>query len=251
MSTPDPSEPPRPRSPSPFPLTTDSVWQQVHDAGTGDVEAVGRLCVLYREAIFAYVRRWRWDVHEAEDLTQAFLVKILEKNPFLGFQRRETKFRSFLLRCLGNFLRDQIRVRPPETVSLEDDDFSPSGEPGADALDTDLALEIHHRVARRLEERFVNKGMAQRFFALRTFILGADDRYASAAESLGITSGALRKAMFDLREEYHDGFREAVAHLVTREEIVGEMKYLLGLLARLPSEALWPDEQASDLKEKK
>lgn len=248
MSTPNHSETSKPRSPSPFPVTTDSVWQQVHDAGTGDIEAVGRLCVLYREAIFAHVRRWRWGVHEAEDLTQAFLVKILERNPFVGFQRRETKFRSFLLRCLGNFLRDRIRVGPPDPVPLDGDDFLAGGEPGANALDTDLALEIHRRVARRLEERFANKGMAQRFIALRPFIMGADDRYASAAESLGMTPGALRKAMFDLREEYHEGFREAVAHLVTREEIVGEMKYLLGLLAHLPSEALWPDQRASDLK---
>jgi DNA-directed RNA polymerase specialized sigma24 family protein len=62
--------------------------------------------VIYRQPILAYVSRWERDRHQAEDLAQKFLARMLEKNPFQGFERRGAKFRSFLLRCLKNFLRD-------------------------------------------------------------------------------------------------------------------------------------------------
>lgn len=219
---------------SSFPRTTDSIWQQVHDASAGDAEAVGKLCVLYRPAILAYVRRWTRRPEDAEDLTQAFLAKVIEKNPFAGYQRRDTKFRSYLLRVLGNFLRDDHRGRRPESEPLDEE--MAGGGAGVSALDVELALEVHGQTLQAMAEKHAAKGTSDRFTALEPFILGVDDRYSDLAGPLGMTPVHLRQFMFGLRESYHDGFRDAVSQMVTRGEIAGEMRYLLGLLAPLPPE---------------
>ena len=60
-------------------------WSMVLRAGRGSVEAqqaMEQLCELYWYPIYAFARRRGASAQEAEDLTQGFFVRVLEKEFF-------------------------------------------------------------------------------------------------------------------------------------------------------------------------
>src|SRR5438270_11876331 len=60
-------------------------------------EALAELCHTYWYPLYAYIRRKGYEVADAQDLTQAFFARFLEKNYMSSVDRRKGKFRSFLL----------------------------------------------------------------------------------------------------------------------------------------------------------
>src|SRR5258707_3256476 len=83
-------------------------WSVVLAAGAPDspqaVEALERLCRTYWYPLYVYVRRQGNSPEDAQDLTQEFLSRLLEKNYFAKADRDRGKFRTFLLGSLKNFL---------------------------------------------------------------------------------------------------------------------------------------------------
>src|SRR5262245_10108935 len=76
--------------------------------------ALAELCETYWYPLYAFVRRHGQSAADAQDLTQAFFVRLLEKG-FLGAVSREKgKFRSFLLAAMKHFVaneRDRARAQ--------------------------------------------------------------------------------------------------------------------------------------------
>src|SRR5262245_66680120 len=70
-------------------------WSLVLRAGDrGNAEAntaLAWLCERYWFPLYAYVRRKGRDVHEAQDLTQEFFTRLLEKNALRSEERRVGK----------------------------------------------------------------------------------------------------------------------------------------------------------------
>src|SRR5262245_25555060 len=111
-------------------------WSLVFAAG-GSPDALNDLCARYWSPAFAYVRRCGHDRADAEDLTQAFFSRMLEKRDFQRADPLRGKFRSFLLGSLKHFLsnerdRVQAKKRGGEVVHVEID-----GDTSADALTPD------------------------------------------------------------------------------------------------------------------
>ena len=76
-------------------------------AGTEDTrgqEALARLCQVYWYPLYAFVRRQGHSPHDAQDLTQEFFTRLLEKDYLEDVDRAKGKFRSFLLVALKHFL---------------------------------------------------------------------------------------------------------------------------------------------------
>src|SRR5574341_1184135 len=67
-------------------------------------EALAELCRTYWYPLYAYVRRKGYSVEDAQDLTQEFFARLLEKRWLTSVDRRKGKFRSFLLAALEHFL---------------------------------------------------------------------------------------------------------------------------------------------------
>ena len=64
--------------------------------GTGEsAAALERLCQSYWLPLYAYVRRRVSDVHDAQDLTQAFFERLLEKNYLADADPQRGRFRVF------------------------------------------------------------------------------------------------------------------------------------------------------------
>ena len=78
-----------------------------HDSSPGAQEALEKLCHTYWYPLYAYVRREGYSADDAQDLTQGFFARFLEKDYLAQVDREKGKFRSFLLAALRHFLSDE------------------------------------------------------------------------------------------------------------------------------------------------
>jgi tRNA A-37 threonylcarbamoyl transferase component Bud32 len=79
-------------------------WSLVVSAAGGSRQALEDLCAAYWQPLYGHVRRMGYDVADAQDLTQSFFARLLEK-PLLGFaDRGRGRFRTFLLTALHRFV---------------------------------------------------------------------------------------------------------------------------------------------------
>ena len=63
-----------------------------------------KLCATYWYPLYAFVRRRGHSAHDAQDLTQDFFARLLEKKDLASVDRARGRFRSFLLAALEHFL---------------------------------------------------------------------------------------------------------------------------------------------------
>ena len=97
----------QPRRPA-FPTTRISLIQAAQgESGPHAHEALSTLCTAYWYPIYAYVRRLGHSHDEAEDLTQGFFTRVLEKRYLRDFDRERGRFRSFLLGALKHFIANE------------------------------------------------------------------------------------------------------------------------------------------------
>ena len=100
------------RGPQWFATTHWSVVLSATDSSApGAQEALEKLCCSYWYPLYAFVRREGYSPEDAQDLTQAFFARFLEKNYLAQVDREKGKFRSFLLASLRHFLSDETKVR--------------------------------------------------------------------------------------------------------------------------------------------
>src|SRR2546425_1224561 len=86
-------------------------WSVVLAAGDSQssesAQALDRLCRAYWFPLYAFVRRRGFDASDAQDLTQSFFTRLLEKKALGSVDPSKGKFRSFLLASLQNFLNNE------------------------------------------------------------------------------------------------------------------------------------------------
>jgi RNA polymerase sigma factor (sigma-70 family) len=210
-------------------------------------EALAALCQTYWYPLYAYVRRRVGNVHEAQDLTQAFFAKVLEKNYLAVAQPERGKFRAFLLTSFKNFLAnewDKARTlkrgggKAPIPLDFESGESRFSFEPIDDLTperlyDKQWALTLLKQVLGRLREEFMRAGKEQQFLHLKVFITGEASlgAYAEAARELGMTEGAAKVAAHRLRRRYRELLRAEIAQTVAEpSEVDDEIRSLFATL---------------------
>ena len=79
-------------------------------------------------------------------------------------------------------------------------------------------------VTRRLQEEFAAADLPRRFEVLKVFLMGGDDppSYEEAARRLDMTEGAVRTAIYRMRQRYGELFRAEIAQTVTNPEEMEE-----------------------------
>ena len=86
-------------------------WSMVLAAGHRSLpsseHALSQLCEKYWYPLYAHVRSRVTDVHEAQDLTQAFFTQLLDKNFIGDADPQRGRFRTFLLAALNHFLANE------------------------------------------------------------------------------------------------------------------------------------------------
>jgi RNA polymerase sigma-70 factor (ECF subfamily) len=200
-------------------------------------QALADLCAAYWFPVYAYVRRRGHDHHAAQDLTQAFFARVLEKNDLAAADRTRGRFRSFLLAACQHFLanrhdHDTAKKRGggrlPVSLDFGDAEARYAHEPAhADTperlFDRRWALELLDRALTELRTEYEESGRAKLFAALKECLTGgAEVGYAELAGQLGMTEGAVKVAVHRLRQRYRDRLRAAIAETVRAPEDVDD-----------------------------
>jgi RNA polymerase sigma-70 factor (ECF subfamily) len=210
--------------------------------------ALASLCETYWYPLYAFVRRRGHASHDAQDLTQAFFEKLLEKNYLGDVARERGKFRSFLLASLKHFLANEWhRSRAAKRgggcplISLDDDDAEkrylrePADSMTAERLfERRWAMTVLDQVMARLREAMLADGKAELFDVLKNHLSGGGEilPFAEAGERLGISEGAARVAAHRLKKRYRELLREEIAQTVgSPAEIDDEIRYLVRVLS--------------------
>jgi DNA-directed RNA polymerase specialized sigma24 family protein len=233
---------------SPFATTHWSVVLKAGESGTPQAAAaLEKLCLVYWEPIYGYIRRQGCSPHDAQDLTQSFLARLLARDFAAGLDPRKGKFRSFLLVAINHFLsNERLRAGAAKRgggrvpVPLDQDlvearflqDKARGLAPGA-LFDRRWALTLLERSFIRLQEEAAD-AEALRFDQLKPFLSceGTQRDYAAAGEKLHLTAGAVKVAVHRLRQRYGQLLRAEVAQTVSNSsDLEEEMHYLLELLA--------------------
>jgi RNA polymerase sigma-70 factor (ECF subfamily) len=209
--------------------------------------ALAALCQIYWPAIYVFFRRQVTDIHEAQDLTQAFFARLLEKDILAVAQPTRGRFRAFLLASARNFLlnewdRNKAHKRGGGHKILNLDfrqhDSKPSFEPADPSTPERLyerqwALGLLEQAMIRLRGEFAKAGKEAIFDGLKSTLSGAqpDVPLAEIARSLGITANAAKVAAHRLRNRYRELLRAEVAQtLADPEEIDDEIRHLFAAL---------------------
>ena len=72
--------------------------------------ALGELCQSYWQPLYAYVGWQGFDPHEAQDLTQEFFARLLDKHFLAAADREAGRFRTFLLMAVKRFLAKDLEA---------------------------------------------------------------------------------------------------------------------------------------------
>lgn len=228
-------------------------WSVVIKAG-GDHssaarEALGTLCSAYWYPIYAMVRRYGYDATDAEDQTQAYFTRFLEKGWVKEVRPEHGRFRSFLLVSVRNFLhneRDRERAakrgggKSPVSLDGEAAEQRYSLEPVESATPETLferawAEEVLARALGRLREETAETEGAERFDQLKGHLTGDEltETYAHLAEEWGVGESAVRVALHRMRKRLGILLREEIASTVADPADVGEeLRHLLTTLGK-------------------
>ena len=236
------------RSGGTFVTTHWSVVLVATQAGTPQADqALATLCEKYWYPLYAFARRQGCSPHDAEDLTQAFFLHLLEKNSLAAADQARGRFRSFLLTAMRHFLinewhRGQARKREGRhiLVPLDADiaetryvaEMADNARPEK-LYDRNWAWALLDRVLARLraDEEAVGRGAL--YEQLKPALMGErlTLSYGEMAAGLKTTEEALRMAAVRLRRRFLKMLREEVSPTVASpEEIDEEIRHLLASL---------------------
>jgi RNA polymerase sigma factor (sigma-70 family) len=209
--------------------------------------ALAQLCQSYWFPLYAYVRRCGEPPEDAQDLTQEFFARLLEKDWLRAARPERGRFRWFLLASLKHFLAnewDRARAQkrggghypvsfdalnPEERYALEPAD----GLSADKAYDRSWALMLLEKTRSRLREEFTLAGRNGRLEALEQFLPGEQSTatYADIANRLGVAEGTIKSDVSRLRRRYGELLREEVANTVgSMTDLNDELRHLVEAL---------------------
>lgn len=227
-------------------------WSAVLEAGRADSprarEALEELCRRYWYPLYAHARRFGHTPHAAEDLTQEFFARLLERNYLSIAERRRGKFRWFLLSAFKGFLAnewDRARARKrgggqaaiPLDALLAENRLARemSDVRSADLLfDRRWAMTLLESARTNLRREYADQGKLQRFERLEGCLPGdcRGETYAKIGAALGMTEGAVKVEVSRMKRRYAELLRNEVAGTVANPtEIEEELRYLIEVLS--------------------
>jgi RNA polymerase sigma-70 factor (ECF subfamily) len=180
--------------------------------------ALAALCQAYWYPLYAFIRRQGHPADQAQDLTQGFFTRLLEKNGLAAVDQARGRFRSFLLAACKHFLaneRDRARARKRGggrhfiSIDFHDADSRYGREPAhaetAERLfERRWALALLDQVLARLRGEYEAGGKGRLFERLKGHLTGDAGglSHAQAATELGLSEGAVKVAVHRLRQRY-------------------------------------------------
>lgn len=227
-------------------------WSVVLTARDGDGHdaqaAMETLCQTYWRALYAYARRQGLSPHDAEDATQAFFARLLEKDYLQAVQTERGPFRAFLQMAFKRFLskereRGTALRRGGEAKHLGVDFLEaeaacahdPPQLAADEVFESQWAMTALGAAMATLREEFRAAGKEREFDVLKATLSTPKDgnSYEQMGAALNLSDGATRIAAHRMRKRFRELFRAEVAQTVaTHEDVNEELRHLIAVLAR-------------------
>ncbi len=206
-------------------------------------EALAKLCAAYWYPLYVFIRRRGYGVHEAQDLTQDFFARLLQKNFLQAVDRQKGKFRTFLLASLKNFLandwnRQQTirRGKQFSFVSWDDETIENRyAQESSHQLDAERLFErswafmVLEKVMQELKREYVAAGKTELFTTVQVYLSGEKNRvpYAEVMATLNMSESAVKMSVLRLRRRFAALLRAEIAQTVTSPtEVDEEVRHL-------------------------
>ncbi len=210
-------------------------------------DALEDLCRLYWPPLYAFLRRSGHPQHEAQDLVQGYLARLLQREDLATVSADKGRFRSYLLAGLRNYLVSEARQAGAlkrggraEIISLDIENAEALYSASlADEVTPDLAFDrrwaemILDQALEKLRQENITRGKEKLYETLKPCLAAdASDDYAALGREAGMTPGAIAVAIHRLRLRFRELVRNAVADTVGSEaDLEDEMRNFLAILS--------------------
>ena len=235
-------------SPAIFVTTRWSVVLAAQDKSSPDsAAALETLCRAYWYPLYAFVRQRGHSPHDAQDLTQEFIARLLEKDYLKTAAPEKGRFRTFLRVVLKRFLANEWdragaqkrggrETHIPLDTEMGESRYQIESAVGGNdetIYDRHWALTLLEQTMVRLREEFILAGKVEAFAQMKPFLAAERGAipYEEIAAQLGTTKGAARVAVHRLRRRFREIFREEIAQtLASPADFEDEVRHLMAAL---------------------
>jgi RNA polymerase sigma-70 factor (ECF subfamily) len=211
-------------------------------------DALAQLLHTYREPLRLFLQQ-HYPGDTVEDRLQEFLLRMASRDFLDHVHPSNGRFRSYLLTCLKNSVRTELRrslaqKRGGGVVQISLDEADAEGGSGLEPVDETAQpdLEFDRAWARSLLERAIARlgqecaaaGKSRLFDAAHPALTGEPEpgAYALMALTTRLTEGALKVAIFRLRRRLALIVRDEVRKtLLESGQVEDELRYLIGLFS--------------------
>jgi RNA polymerase sigma-70 factor (ECF subfamily) len=207
-------------------------------------DALEQLCRAYRPPVLAYLRRSGHRPEDAEDLTQAFFLRFIERGWYRDADPGRGRFRTLLLTALRRFALDHAQAQHSakrdvsRTVELDDGCGSlADGETPEAAFTRAWMATILGNAWARLQDEWARAGKLDRLTRLSPLLLdGVESSELHAlARELSVRPNTLAVQAHRIRQRLRQLVRLELMHTVGSSEALDqELAELRGHIAGTP-----------------
>lgn len=210
-------------------------------------EALAELCRVYWRPLYAYLRRRGCTTEDAQDLTQGFFARFLERQSVRAADPTRGRFRSFILTALKyHVINEHERATSLRRggrhvhLGLDFEDAERTyilelrhDDTPEQLFDRKWAAITLHRALERVRDESERAGKLSETDALLPYVTDAGElaSYKDVAARLAVNEGTVKTAVLRLRRRLGEALREEVADTVTDpKEIDREIRDLIRVL---------------------
>ena len=234
-----------------FPLTRHSVVAAAQGSNPLErVRALESITGSYWRPAYKYVRmRWRLEREDAEDFTQDFFTRLLEKDFLASYDPAKGKLRTFLRTCIDRLFLNQTRDAHRQKrgnaaahISLDFEEAehelaaSAQTESPEDYFEKEWVRTLFTLAVEKLRAQCKSAGKETQFALFERYDLGDEEArpsYAELAHELSIAATDVTNYLAFARREFRrcvlDQLREMTG---SEEEFRREALFLLGVDAK-------------------
>jgi len=221
---------------APFPTT---MWTMVLGAGRAEAGSartnLERLVERYWAPVHAYVTALvRHTRDDAEDITQAFFTRLLERRDLEKVDPELGSFRGYLKRAVRNFVIDVMRRDEAHGTPVALVEGDAAEQPGPEQVfDHEWDSVVCQAAIGELEQRMRLSGAGHCFDAFRAYCLeqdgdGRHKTYREVGERLGLTESTVRQHLERCRAQLREILWNKIREYVDDEsEVRAEFRRLM------------------------
>jgi RNA polymerase sigma factor (sigma-70 family) len=241
-----PGDPKKPQ----FPTTSWTLVRRIQRGTPEDAQqALEEVCRSYWYPVYSWLRRSGQARHDAEDLTQAFFMKLVQDGVIDRAHMERGRLRAFLLGVLKRTVSDHYhheralkRGGHAQVISFEDQDAEerykrePKDLKSPDAMfDRAWAQRVLKSAEEKLRAECDDSNDFEIFEGLREFLPLGDNAtpYRKVAARFKIEEGTLRLQIHRMRKRYRKHIEDEIAQTVADPgEQKAELEHLMAAMGR-------------------